>query len=146
VPPQRYAPWLWLLAALFTLRVVAQPAALVIDNGGNGLLPHFEAWHGGVLPYPLLLAAQLLILAWLVRQARHFLIGEVTPNRRVGIGALAFGTVYFVAMFLRVILGLTVLRGHRWFGAPLPALFHLVLASYVLLYGHFHARAPKPAA
>jgi hypothetical protein len=146
VTPRRYAPWLSLLAGLFALRVAAQAAALVIGNGADGVLPGFEAWHGGVLPYPLLLASQVLILAWLVQQARRFSAGEVAPNRRVGTGALAFGAVYFVTMFVRLILGLTVLRGHRWFGAPLPALFHLVLATYVLLYGHFHARAPKPAA
>lgn len=149
VTPRRYAPWLWLLAGLFALRVVAQLAALVIGDGGNGracLLPGFDAWHGGVLPYPWLLASQVLILAWLSHQARRFSNGEVTPNRRVGIGALAFGAVYFATMFVRAILGLTVLRGHRWFGAPLPAIFHLVLASYLLLYGHFHARGPKPVA
>ena len=46
---QRYAPWLWLLLGLFALRVVAQPLALQVDTQ---LLPRFESWHGGLLPYP----------------------------------------------------------------------------------------------
>jgi hypothetical protein len=52
-----YAPWLWLLTGLFALRVVAQPAALVFDAG---VVPSFDSWHGGVLPYPLLLLTQLV--------------------------------------------------------------------------------------
>jgi hypothetical protein len=41
-------------------------------------------------------------------------------------------------MLVRLILGLTVLSGQRWFASPVPTLFHLVLAAYVLLFGHFH--------
>ena len=141
---RRYAPWLWLLTGLFAFRVVAQPAALVL--GGGAILPGFEAWHGGVLPYPLLLVTQVIILGWLGATARRFSTLGVVPNRRLGLLLLTVGGVYFAAMAIRLLLGATVLREARWFGALLPAIFHLVLASYLLLYGHFHALGPKRAA
>ena len=42
-------------------------------------------------------------------------------------------------MFLRLLLGATVLSDVRWFASPLPAFFHLVLATYLLIYTH-----PRP--
>ena len=56
---QPYALWLWALTALFAIRVISQPLALVIDFRW---LPRFESWHSGVMPYPLLVVAQLFIL------------------------------------------------------------------------------------
>lgn len=130
-----YAAWLWLLTGLFALRVLAQPAALVV---GAGVLPSFDSWHGGVLPYPALLLTQVVILAWLAATARRFGAGKVVPFRKVGWVAGVFGGVYFTAMFVRLLLGATVLSDVRWFASPLPAFFHLVLATYLLLYAHYH--------
>ena len=131
---RRYAWALWLLTAMFAVRVVAQPAALALD----GLLPSFDSWDGGVLPYPVLLVTQLVILGWLARTAWRFSMGTVVPHRRIGRLALMFGAVYFAAMFVRLLLGVTVLSDVRWFASPLPAFFHLVLAAYLLLYGYGH--------
>lgn len=132
-----YAPWLWFLLSLFTVRVIAQPSALLFDVG---FLPPFASWHGGVLPYPILLVMQLFILGWLVRTARQFTRGSVTPRYRLGMAVLIMASMYFIAMLLRLVLGLTILGEHRWFTSYLPAFFHLVLASFLLLYGHFHFR------
>lgn len=49
-----------------------------------------------------------------------------------------FGALYFLTMFARLVLGLTVYRGIRWFASYIPTVFHLVLASWLLLYGHYH--------
>jgi hypothetical protein len=114
---------------------VAQPAALVV---GAAWLPSFESWHGGVLPYPLLLSSQAAILGWLGWTARRVGAGSIEPNRRVGRAALTFGAVYFAVMLVRLVLGVTVLTHLRWFASPLPAFFHLVLATYVLLFGVVH--------
>jgi hypothetical protein len=43
-------------------------------------------------------------------------------------------------MLLRLILGLTLLSSVSWFATPIPAFFHLVLASIVLVIGHYHYR------
>jgi uncharacterized protein len=130
-----YAPWLWLLLALFIVRVIAQPMALLTSAP---FLPPFESWHSGVLPYPALVGAQLLIIAWLARTAWRFSRGEVIPRYRLGVWMLTFGAIYFATMLVRLVLGLTVLSANRWFSSVLPTMFHLVLASYLLVYGHFH--------
>jgi len=134
VNTRRYAGVLWLLTGLFAFRVAAQPAALVFDR----LLPSFNSWEGGVLPYPVLLVTQVVILGWLARTAWRFRTGKVTPRPRMGRAALVFGGVYFAAMFLRLLLGATVLSDVRWFASPLPAFFHLVLAAYLMVYGYCH--------
>jgi hypothetical protein len=139
-----YARLLWLLLALFVIRVVAQPLALLTSAP---FLPPFEAWHSGLLPYPALVAAQLLIIAWLARTAWRFSMATVTPSYRVGVSTLTIGAIYFGVMLLRLVLGLTILSSSRWFSSILPTVFHLVLASYLLVYGHFHFRhAPRAAA
>jgi hypothetical protein len=138
---RRYAPWLWGLAALFALRVIAQPLALWLET-----LPPFEAWHGGALPYPALVALQLVVLAWTIRTAGRFSAGEVVPSRRVGLAALAIGDLYLTTMLLRLALGATVFSDRRWFASPLPTLFHLVLAAYLLVFGWFHFRGGAGAA
>jgi hypothetical protein len=135
VPSRRYAVWLWLLLALFAFRVAAQPAALVLEDS---FLPSFESWHGGVMPYGVLLASQLLILAALGWCSWRFTAGDVVPRHRLGVAGLTFGGLYFGIMALRLILGLTLFSDQRWFASRIPTLFHLVLAAFVMLFGHFH--------
>jgi uncharacterized protein len=136
-PSQRYAPWLWLLLGLFTIRVLAQPIALGVDSP---MLPRFESWHSGLLPYPVLVFTQVLIILWLARTAWLFITGAVSPRSRFGVVMLAVGGVYFGAMMMRLVLGATILSHDRWFASPLPTFFHLVLAAYLCVYGHFHWR------
>jgi len=135
---RRYAPWLWLLATLFIARVIAQPLALFLDWW---FLPRFESWHSGVLPYPALVLTQLLIAGWLVYTAWRFTRGEVDPRSRLGSWMLGIGGVYFCVMVVRLLVVGTVLsRYHRWFRSPLPTVFHLVLATCLLIFGRFHYR------
>lgn len=135
VTSQRYARGLWWLVGLFTARILAQPASLVIEASW---LPRFESWQGSKLPYPVLLAAQLVILALLSRIALQFTRGAVQPRHRTGIWLLGLGGVYFVAMLTRLVLGATVLTANQWFARPLPTFFHLVLAAFLLLAGYYH--------
>jgi hypothetical protein len=132
---RRYAIGLWLLLALFAFRVLAQPLSLVLHSA---ILPRFDSWQGAVLPYGLLLAAQLLLLTAFGWTAYRFSTGVVRPRRSVGAVALTIGSLYFLSMVARLLLGLTVLNHQRWFASPIPTIFHLVLAAWVLVYGHFH--------
>jgi hypothetical protein len=116
-------------------RVVAQPLALVVHSDA---LPPFEAWHSGAIPYSLLLASQFLILAATGWTAWRFWTGAVKPRRGIGLAAATFGGLYFLGMVARLVLGLTVLSDVHWFASPVPTLFHLVLAGYLLLLGRFH--------
>jgi hypothetical protein len=134
---QTYGRWLWALTALFVFRVIAQPLALVIDLP---VLPPFESWHSGLLPYPFLVLAQLFILAWLALTAWRVSHDIVTPNRTAGIFLQSVAGLYAAVMLTRLILGATVLREERWFASPVPTVFHLGLASYLFVFGHLHTR------
>ncbi|MDH3316334.1 MAG: hypothetical protein OER43_11300 [Gammaproteobacteria bacterium] len=135
---KKLAPWLWLLMGLFALRVVAQPLALVWD-----WLPAFEEWHSTTLPYFWLVFFQLLILLVMIIISARFSAGRVQPSPRLGLALLSFGAVYMGVMIVRLVLGMSVLRGDPWFDRPLPTIFHLVLASFVITVGWFHRRASE---
>ncbi len=134
-PAKKLAPWLWLLTGLFAFRVVAQPLARVWD-----WLPPFDAWHSATLTYAWLVFFQLLILAAMIGIAFRFSSGRVRASRAVGTAMLSFGGLYLGVMLTRLVLGVTVMRGDAWFDRPLPTIFHLVLATFVILIGWFHRR------
>ena len=135
---RRAAPWLWVLMSLFAFRVAAQ---LLQSRAALPVLPPFEDWHSSVVPYGWLLLAQVLILATLAKIALDFSTGRVRPSRLRGWIWLGAGAVYFSIMVLRLALGATLPDADPWFGRTLPALFHLVLAGFVLVVGSFHLRA-----
>ena len=126
---------LWLLLGAFVLRVLAQILQWQI---GLAFLPPFDAWQSGALPYPVLLAAQWLIVLLLARTAWRYSRGAVSASPRAARLWLIPGSIYLLAMLTRLILGLTLLDGHAWFDRPLPSTFHLVLASFMLADGGYH--------
>ena len=134
---RRCAPWLAALLALFCLRVAAQLLQAAFDLP---FLPPFEAWHSGVLPYSVLLVVQLALIAamlWLLRRVRR---DAISISRAWALALLAVGWTYFFFMAFRLIGGLTFLQGVPWFTAWLPSVFHLVLASYVVIAGRYFLR------
>lgn len=130
-----YIPWLCLCFGLFVFRVTAQ----FIQKFYNlSFMPPFEAWYSGALSYPWLLASQILIIAIMGWIITGFAKGRIVARRKLGAWLLAFGSIYFLVMLFRLIAGFTFATDHPWLGAHIPALFHIVLASFVLLVGHFH--------
>jgi hypothetical protein len=127
---------LGLFTALFAFRVAAQ---LVQYASPTRFLPPFDAWQGGGLDYPLLLASQLFILAAMA-WGTSAVYRRARGRESVGRWLIVIGAVYFVSMSARLVLGLTVLSDLAWFAKPLPALFHMVLAGYVLTLGRYHSR------
>lgn len=127
---------LGLLTGLFALRITAQ---LVQYATPTRLLPPFDAWQGSGLAYPVLLTSQLLILVAMVfgTGAVH---RRVRARKSVGRWLIVLGAVYFASMSARLVLGLTALADITWFAKPLPAVFHMVLAGYMLTLGHYHSR------
>lgn len=139
---RRYLPWLWALATLYVLRVAAQ---IVQTVRPVGWLPPADAWNGGGLPYSLQLLMHcenllgLALVLWAVRR------DAVQPARWAQRACVGIGAAYFGAMALRIGLGQTVLADSRWFAAALPAAFHLVLASFLIVFGlYLRARAAQP--
>lgn len=131
---RRYFPWLLALIGLFVFRVLAQ---LVQSLTPLPWLPPFEAWHGAVLPYPLLLACQIVIIAALAVIIWRVGSDRVVPRPWKFRLCFVLGVPYFLFMAFRLAAGLTFLSDHPWFAKSLPAFFHIVLASFLLLLGHY---------
>jgi hypothetical protein len=106
---------LTILLALFIVRVAGQ---LLVVLFAPGWLPPMDAWYSGLLPYPLLLPAQIVIIALMV-----WMIVRPPPARRAPI--LIFATIYALAMIVRY----AILRTHE-----IPVFFHLVLAAFLFVY------------
>ena len=131
---QRYLPWMLALAALFVLRVLAQAVQWA---GPVPFLPPFDTWQGSGLPYPALLASQVLIVGLLARALVVVRSRSMRPATWKHRACFVLGGAYFAAMAFRLAAGLTFLSDVGWFAESLPALFHLVLAMFVLLFGHY---------
>src|SRR5215203_2042241 len=58
--PTGYAPFLWLFTALLVFRVAGQ---IIVVMFSPRWLPPMHQWQSGLLPYPVLLLAQVLVLS-----------------------------------------------------------------------------------
>jgi len=135
------APWLWLLLGLFCLRVLGQ---MLVVFAKVSFLPPMEEWQSGLLPYPVLLVSQFVIIALLSKVAADFTRGGgyfATPNARLAKGLVYFGWIYLLGMALRYIIRMALYHEARWFGGTIPIFFHWVLASFILLVGYYHRKA-----
>ncbi|MEX2132075.1 MAG: sterol desaturase family protein [Pseudohongiellaceae bacterium] len=132
-----YRPWLVVLLSLFVFRVVAQLLQLTFPVG---FLPPFEDWQSGALPYPILLLSQIAIsfygLAMIVRMRQN----RIKRSSHAGLVYLTIGGCYFLIMAVRLIAGFSFASEHPWFGQHLPAIFHLVLALFLIVIGLYHIR------
>jgi hypothetical protein len=130
------APVLTALTVLFFARVAGEAAVAFL---GVPWLPPMGAWDSGLVPYPLLLAAQILILAtqatidWQVgRGAGRLASGGPRAGRRLRV----FACVYAAAMLVRWLL--THTHG-------IPIVFHWVLAAYLFTLGSHYVRSDVSA-
>ena len=120
-----------MLLALFTLRVFGQ---LLVVVGVAPFLPPIDEWQSGLLPYPMLLASQILIVGLLVtvcvqftRRSGYF----VRPNRWLATPLWIVGWLYASGMVVRYAL----LRRDA-----IPVVFHIVLASFLLVVADYHRK------
>ncbi len=130
-----YVLGLLILFGLFTFRVIAQFIQFVYPVD---FLPAYEAWHSGALPYGILLMTQGVILAVCLRIVWSAYKGTLVSSRQKGKILIGLGIIYLVSMSARLMVGLTIGSDHYWFGAMLPTIFHIVLASFMIVYGRFH--------
>jgi hypothetical protein len=137
IEPRRTSYALVVLSFLFLLRVAGQ---LTVVARGPRWLPPMLDWN--LAPYRIVLPAQIaflvvmgLICGDLFRSEGAF----ATPSPGFGRAAIWFSYVYAAAIGVRYVLRMTRRRDQRWFGGTIPMVFHLVLASFVYVYGSFHA-------
>ena len=134
-----YFPWMAVLAGLFVLRVAGQLVQAVYEVP---FLPPFEAWQGMAMPYAALLSVQAAVIVVAAVVLRRVRADSMAPRRWKHLGCYVVGGVYFAAMAFRLAAGQTFLAEYDWFAKGLPAFFHLVLASFILLLGRYlHGRA-----
>ena len=63
--------------------------------------------------------------------------GEIRPVRWRYRVCFAAGGTYLAVMTFRLAAGLTFLADVPWFSQSIPAFFHIVLALFILLLGHY---------
>jgi hypothetical protein len=146
--PQQRAVGLWLLLGLFVLRVVGQ---LVVGLSSPTWLPAWHEWYSGLLPYSLLLPAQLVLIAWMVvvnhQNTRvdgaggRFLVQSARTKRLLR-GSAA---VYVGAMVVRYAVTMTLRPEMRWLHGTIPIVFHCVLAAYLALLAEETTPADGPS-
>jgi hypothetical protein len=108
-------------------------------------LPAMHEWHSRLIPYPILLAIQLIMLAIMIQISRDIwrgsgFFGRARPSwSRYLVG---FSVVYAGAMILRYILTMILLPEMRWLGGTIPIFFHFVLAAFLFTWGRFQSQGP----
>ena len=138
--PRGSAAHLWVLAALlalFCLRVFGQ---LVAALTGAPFLPPMEEWFSGLIPYPRVLTAQVLIIAVYGKVVYDFARGSgffITPRQELGRGLLGFGMIYLGVMVIRYVVRMSLYPPEHWTGGSIPTFFHWVLAGFILTLGHY---------
>ena len=123
---------------LFVLRVSGQVLVAYFDVR---FLPAMEHWYSGLLPYPILLPVQIMMIVLMLKiimDVRHGMGWFSTANRKTGRVLKGFSYLYFLSMVVRYWFTMTRHPELRWFGHTIPIWFHMVLAAFVFVYGHYH--------
>lgn len=131
----KYSVLLWLLTGLFGLRVLGQA---IQYWSPVALLPAFEYFQGSNLAYEFLLPVQLCMLLFMARLAGKVKNATLKPSRRIGTIMMVLGWIYMNGSIGRILVGLFIVDAHPWFSTWIPAIFHLVLAGYVLTLAYYH--------
>lgn len=131
------APILWLLTALFGVRVLGQ---VIVVLRRPHWLPPMADWN--LVPYRVLLPIQLVILGVMTWIDVSFSASSgplVDRTELLGWALVVFSALYAGAMVTRYIVRMRRRPEARWFGGTIPIVFHLVLATYLYTLGSFHA-------
>ncbi len=135
---RRYGILLSFLTFLFVLRVLGQ---VLVAFLGVDFLPGMEHWYSGLLPYPILLPIQIVMIIVMIRMTWDVMRGSrifSIPKRGIGVSLRWFSYLYFLAMVVRYIYTMARHPELRWFGHTIPIWFHMVLAIFLYTYGHYH--------
>lgn len=132
-----YGVVLGVLAALFALRVLGQA---LVAAGLAPFLPPMEQWYSGLVPYPVLLPIQAVMLVLMAKLIVDVWRGSgafSVARPRLGRILKGFSYFYALAMVARYVIVMIVHPEWRWFGHTIPIWFHLVLAAFVHTYGRY---------
>ena len=136
--PTIYSTYLWLFTVLLLGRVLGQ---LTVAACTPRWLPPMEQWQSGLLPYPVLLVCQLLVLtlmAWISFDFSRAAGPWVEPRPRLGQVTLWWSYLYFGAMIMRYGIRMARRPDERWLGGTIPIVFHSVVAAFQWTFATFH--------
>jgi len=124
---------LWICQGLFLLRVIGQ--VIVVFYSPSWLPPQKE-WYSGLIPYPILLTIQIVIIIFMTRiswdntkKAGNFFVTKSKTKKVLLIVSL----VYFLIMCFRYLFQIVLVPENRWFRGTIPIISHWVLAAYIFL-------------
>jgi len=124
---------LWLCLGIFLLRVIGQIEVALL---APSWLPSFPAWESGLVPYPLLLPLQILLLAGMAAVASDHSRGSGpmwVESPQVAKRLRAFALLYAFIMLVRLVVT-AALPPHSVVDRGLiPILAHWDLASFIAL-------------
>jgi hypothetical protein len=127
---------LYACLALFFTRVVAQLEVLLL---APSYLPEMAAWYSGLLPYPLLLPIQILLLMGMsVLVARS---ASAKPLRNAHLWR-TLAVFYFAGMAVRLVTCVVRHGGEFYLHGAIPVAFHWVLALFAISYINLAGRRP----
>ena len=126
------------LSVGFLLRVIGQAVQRWLPQPW---LPPFSEWQGSAIPYPGLLAAQIVILGILAFVLTGMARSQRVMGWRTSRAVIGAGSLYFAVMAARLLLGMFWLTESQWFTAWISTSFHLVLASIMLMWVWHQLRA-----
>lgn len=138
----RHGPLLALFTLLFFSRVLGQALVAFLSVRW---LPAMQEWHSGLIPYPILLAIQLVMLICMITISRDISYGAGFFARRRPSWSrylVSFSAIYAGAMVLRYILTMIFQPEMRWLGGTIPIFFHFVLAAFLFTWGRFQSQRP----
>ncbi len=124
---------LWAALGLFLLRVIGQVEVWLL---APDWLPPMDAWYSGLLPYPLLLPAQMLLLMGMA------VLAHIHTSPRYRNASLANRTaamlrtvavLYFGVMVLRLAVTVRQHGDEFYLHGAIPIAFHWVLALFLLV-------------
>jgi hypothetical protein len=138
--PLLTASVLLLLEGLFALRVLGQ---LLVVHRKPRWLPPAERWASGLLPYPVLLGSQMVILGLMTATGLGMALGWLAfaaPHPALGGVLVVLAIAYVVAMLVRVAVRAAMPPQQRRPAGAIPIAFHFVLATWLLVLGaHWRA-------
>lgn len=137
--PELYATLLWVLLALFVLRVLGQ---IVVALFHPRWLPAMREWYSGLLPYPVLLPVQIVFIVVMTRMTLNVArggIGWAAPRPALGAALVWLSFVYAAGMVVRFVVWLR--RPPEKRRAWIPIIFHLVLAAFLFVFASWHIAA-----
>lgn len=138
---RKYAAILTTLLFLFSLRVLGQ---IVVACFHPIFLPPMREWMSGLISYQILLPAQILIIVVFAKFCGDFWrasgLTYAIPSRLANF-LHGFGRLYLVLSILRYPVQMVLVPEAKWIGGCIPIIFHIVLASFILVYARYQIKS-----